>query len=59
MYIMIFTRNNIKKKTIVTPLDNVKKPVLRTLRAMPVKFGYNMFDAVAKFSNCDSCDKMK
>ena len=55
MYIMIFTRNNIQKKpiAIITPQSHVKKPVL------PVKFGYNMFDAVAKFSNCDSCDKMK
>lgn len=52
---MIFTRNNIKKPIVIplvikTQTFDVKKPV---------KFGYNMFDAVAKFSNCDSCNKMK
>jgi hypothetical protein len=51
---MIFTRNNIKKTPIVTPLDNVKKPVLR---ALPIRFGYNMFEAVSKFSNCETCNK--
>ena len=48
---MIFTRSI--KKTPIAPL--VKNPVFRVA---PVKFGYNMFDAVAKFSNCDSCNKV-
>ena len=58
---MIFTRNNIKKTPIVplvnlSSASNVKN---QTLRTPQVRFGYNMFDAVAKFSNCDSCNKMK
>ncbi len=58
---MIFTRNNIKKKPIASlvnssPISNVKTP--DPLRPMPVRFGYNMFEAVSKFSNCETCNKM-
>ena len=56
MYIMIFTRRTINKKPIA-PL--IKNPLTMKPNLMPVKFGNNMFDAVAKFSNCESCDKMK
>lgn len=55
MYIMFFTRSNIKKPVIANPVPLVKTPVLRV---SPVKFGHNMFDAVAKFSNCESCNKV-
>ena len=58
---MIFTRNNIKKKPIaslvnLSPISNVKNP--DPISPMPVRFGYNMFEAVSKFSNCETCNKM-
>ena len=61
---MIFTRNNIKKKPIVSlvnlsPISNLKNPdPISPMSPMPVRFGYNMFEAVSKFSNCETCNKM-
>lgn len=53
MYIMIFTRRTPNKTPVVAkPMPDVKKQVV------PIKFAYNMFAAVSKFSNCDSCDKV-